>query len=120
MTGNKTRFIVAALLSVTLLLTSAGFAQASVVIKATSTRRWNPATTSVAHGTKVVWKNPTTSPHTVTAWGGGWSKNTTIAAGGGHTAFTFQARGTYKFRCTFHSTVVSGVCSGMCGVVKVT
>jgi len=118
MTGNKTRFIVAALLSVTLLLTSAGVAQASVVIKATSTRLWNPAKTSVAKGTKVVWKNPTTATHTVTAYKGSWSKNVTLSPGA-TTSFLFKNTGTFKFRCTIHSTLLNGVCSGMCGVVKV-
>ena len=120
MIGRNTRFTIVLTLAASLLLASADFAQATTVIKATSARHWNPASTSVAHGTKVVWKNPTTFDHTVTAYGGGWSKNTIIASGGGHTAFTFQSSGTYKFRCRFHSSVINGVCSGMCGVVKVT
>ena len=119
MTGRKTRFVLALALAVTLMLTSAGFAQATTVIKATSTFHWNPTKTSVAKGTKVVWKNPTTTTHTVTAYTKDWSKNVTISPGA-TTSFVFKNTGTYKFRCTIHSTLVNGVCSGMCGVVKVT
>jgi len=119
MTGRKTRFMVAVVLASTLLLTTAGFAQASTVIKATSTRQWSPAKTSVVKGTKVVWKNPTTATHTVTAYKGSWSKNVTLIPGA-TTSFLFKNTGTFKFRCTIHSTLLNGVCSGMCGVVKVT
>lgn len=119
MTGRKTRFIVAALLAATLLLASAGFAQANTIIRATSTFHWKPASTSVAKGTKVQWRNPTTATHTVTAYSKNWSKNVTLTSGS-RTSFLFKNKGTYKFRCTIHSTLVNGVCSGMCGVVKVT
>jgi|GEM_PF-1650612 len=119
MTGRKTRFMVAMVLAATLLLASAGVAQATNVIKATSTRHWNPASTSVAKGTKVVWKNPTTATHTVTAYSRNWSKNVTLSPGR-TTSFLFKNSGTFKFRCTIHSTLSNGVCSGMCGKVVVT
>ena len=119
MTGRKSRFMIAVMLAATLSLTTAGFAQAATVVKATSTNRWNPASTSVARGTKVVWKNPTTTSHTVTAYKGAWSKNVTLSPGQA-TSFSFNNTGTFKFRCRFHSSVLNGVCSGMCGVVKVT
>jgi plastocyanin len=106
-------------MSAALVAGSAGFANAAVVVKATASHHWNPATTSISRGTKVVWKNPTSVKHTVTAYGGGWSKNVTLAPGA-HTGFTFNSAGTFKFRCRIHSTLVNGVCSGMCGVVKVT
>ena len=118
MTGRKTRFVFAAALAATLMLTSAGFAQATTVVKATSTQKWNPAKTSISKGVKVVWKNPTTTTHTVTAYSKNWSKNVTLSPGA-TTSFVFKNTGTFKFRCTIHSTLVGGVCSGMCGVVKV-
>ena len=95
-------------------------ASAAVVIKGVHTTngyRWKPHSVSVATGTKVVWKAVTGS-HTVTAYKGKWSKSTTIAEGS-RTSFVFKNIGVYKFRCTFHSTLVSGVCSGMCGKVVV-
>jgi plastocyanin len=95
-------------------------AQAAVVIKGvhtTSGYKWKPHAVSVATGTKVVWK-AVNGTHTVTAWKGKWSKSTTIAQGT-QTSFTFKAAGVYKFRCLFHSTLVNGVCSGMCGKVVV-
>ena len=95
-------------------------AQAAVVIKGVSTTSgfgWKPHAVSVAKGTKVVWK-AVEGTHTVTAWKGPWSKNTTIAQGT-QTSFTFKQTGVYKFRCRFHSTLVNGVCNGMCGRVTV-
>ena len=95
-------------------------ANSAVVIKAVSTSsgfRWKPKITNVANGTKVVWK-AVVGTHTVTAYSKNWSKNVTISAGQ-TTSFTFKSAGTYKFRCTIHSTLVNGVCSGMCGKVVV-
>ena len=95
-------------------------ASAAVVIKAVSTStgfKWKPHKVSVAKGTKVVWK-AVSGTHTVTAYSKNWSKNTTISQGS-TTSFTFKKAGTYKFRCTIHSTLVNGVCSGMCGKVVV-
>ncbi|MEA2579155.1 MAG: Copper binding protein plastocyanin/azurin family [Actinomycetota bacterium] len=119
MARRRTRFALSLVLAASLLLASAGFAQAVTVIKATSTRHWNPASATVSKGTKVVWKNPTTLTHTVTAYKGNWSKNATLSSGG-HTSFLFSNTGTFKYRCTIHSTLSNGVCSGMCGKVVVT
>jgi plastocyanin len=79
--------------------------------------KWKPRITTVATGTKVTWKSVVSS-HTVTSMGSNWSKNTTISAGQ-TTSFTFNASGTYRFRCKFHSTISNGKCSGMCGKVVV-
>jgi plastocyanin len=95
-------------------------AQAAVVIKGVSTTsgfKWQPRAVNVAKGTKVVWKS-VTGNHTVTSWKGAWSKNTTIPQGS-QTSFTFQKTGVFKFRCLFHSSLVNGVCNGMCGRVVV-
>jgi plastocyanin len=95
-------------------------AQAAVLIKGVSTSagfRWQPHAVTVGRGAKVVWK-AVAGTHTVTAWKGAWSKNTTIGQGAS-TSFTFRKVGVYRFRCLFHSTLVNGVCSGMCGRVTV-
>ena len=107
----------AAMLVLALTVQAAG---AAVVIKGVSTTsgfRWKPHAVSVAVGTKVTWK-AVTGTHTVTSYKGKWSKSTTIRPGA-PTSFTFKAAGVYRFRCIFHSTLTSGVCSGMCGKVVV-
>jgi plastocyanin len=99
---------------------SAQPADAAVVIKGVNTTsgfRWKPHAVSISKGTKVVWK-AVVGTHTVTAWKGAWSKSTTIAQGTS-TSFTFKKIGVFKFRCLFHSTLVNGVCNGMCGKVTV-
>ena len=54
----------------------------------------------------------------VTAYKGNRNKNVTLSQGQ-TTSFTFNNAGVYKFRCTIHSTLSNGVCSGMCGKVVV-
>ena len=81
--------------------------------------KWSPKSTSIVHGTKVVWKAINTS-HTVTSIGTKWSKNVTINVGQ-TTGFTFNKVGTFRFRCRFHSTynATTKKCTGMCGKVIV-
>jgi plastocyanin len=95
-------------------------AEAATVVKGVLTSsgyRWRPGAVSISKGGKVVWK-AVNSKHTVTAYGGNWSKDTTINQGQS-TSKTFKRSGVFKFRCRFHSTLVNGVCSGMCGKVTV-
>jgi len=89
-----------------------------VRIKATSNRTWNPDFKGVKKGTKVIFKNPTDVTHNVTAYGGGWSKNTDISPGT-KTSKVFKRNGAYFYRCRFHSTLVNGDCNGMCGHIHV-
>ena len=95
---------------------------AATLIKGVATSngpRWKPKSVSIAVGAKVTWK-AVSGPHTVTAYKGPWNKNTALAQGG-TTSFTFKKKGVYKYRCliTGHSTLVNGVCSGMCGKITV-
>ena len=116
----KQRLMIVAVVALLMAAFTVQPAGAAVVIKGVHTTtgyRWRPRAVSVAVGTKVVWKAVTGS-HTVTAYKGNWKKNTTIAQGTS-TSFVFKTAGVYKFRCTFHSTLVNGVCSGMCGKVVV-
>ena len=110
------RTIVALALLGTLTLALGPTAQAAELVRA-SDFRFRPKALDVAKGAKVVWKAVEGS-HTVTAYKGRWDKNKVIDAGE-RTSFTFDRRGTYKYRCRFHSTLVDGVCSGMCGKVIV-
>jgi plastocyanin len=116
---RRAKLLIPAIALVTL-FAMAPAATSAVVVKGVSTSsgfRWRPKTTNIAHGTKVTWKAVSGS-HTVTAYKGSWSKNTSISAGQS-TSFTFKNAGVYKFRCTIHSTLSNGVCSGMCGKVVV-
>jgi plastocyanin len=87
--------------------------------------RWEPTVRRIFKRDRIVWKNPTGTSHTVTAYRGRWSKNTLIRPGE-RTAKRFRRAGVYKFRCTInagtpaaHSTLQNGQCSGMCGRVRV-
>jgi len=93
-------------------------AQGAFVVKASSeTFSFKPKRAEVARGTRVVWR-AVGGTHTVTAYGGGWSKDRRIAAGE-ETGFTFKTRGTFKYRCRIHSTLSYSKCTGMCGRVVV-
>jgi len=96
-------------------------AASAVTVRATfsstGTPTFRPKRTDVAVGTRVVWKSAQ-GTHTVTAYGGNWTKNVTLSQGE-TTARTFRSRGTFKFYCHIHGSVVNGVCSGMCGKIVV-
>ena len=101
-----------------LVLALASPSQAAPVRIRGNNQRWHPHRVDITTGTRVVWRAVDTT-HTVTSYSRNWSKNTTIDAGQ-RTSFTFNNTGTFKFRCTIHSTLSNGVCSGMCGKVVVT
>jgi plastocyanin len=92
-------------------------AHGAFLVRATDGLRFRPRVADVATGTRVVWRSGTLT-HTVTAYRGDWSKRTAIGPGE-RTRFRFTEPGTYRYRCRFHSDLVSGTCSGMCGVVVV-
>jgi plastocyanin len=121
MRGRVKTAVAAAAAALTLLFSQAIPAQASVLIKAggnAACNRFRPASVSVAKGTTIVWKS-TCGNHTVTAYGGNWSKNTTINQGQS-TSRTFKTKGVFKFRCIFHSHKDStGHWVGMIGKIVV-
>ncbi len=79
---------------------------------------WSPTFKKVAKGTKIVWKNPTSFTHTVKSYRGHWLTKR-ILPPGAKTHKVLRKRGVYFFRCTIHSTLTNGVCSGMCGKIRV-
>jgi plastocyanin len=111
------RSIALAFAAVALLLVTSLPSQSAVLVKATATRTFQPKAVSIAKGTRVTWRS-TGLTHSVTAYGGGWTKNSTIASGA-QTGFTFQKTGTFRYRCRFHSTLAGTSCTGMCGRVTV-
>lgn len=116
MRSRSLRPLLSLVIAVSAVVAFAAPAQAAEVVKATNFR-FRPKSLSVTPGTKVVWK-ATQGNHTVTAYGGGWSKNKAIAQGT-KTGFTFGSTGTYKYYCRIHAGVSGGTCNGMCGKVVV-
>ena len=86
----------------------------------TENPHWEPVKRRIAKGDRIVWRNPTSCDHTVTAYAGRWNKNTGLAPGDS-TRKRFRRAGLYKFRCMTagHSALEDGVCVGMCGRVRV-
>lgn len=68
---------------------------------------FSPVAPHVAVGRVVRWTAFSVT-HTVTATSPNWSKNTTIAPGSS-TTFRFRRAGTYRYRCTIHSSMVGRV-----------
>jgi len=87
-------------------------------VRATSSNTWKPKHTYIGKGDRVVWRNPTSRKHNIRAYGGNWSFSRTVPSGE-RRAKRFRKTGTFRYRCSLHSTLSSGRCSGMCGVVHV-
>ena len=88
-------------------------------VRATDDDTWRPAVREIHKGDRIVWKNPTGSPHTVTAYSPNWGKDTFLPPAGS-TSKRFRRRGVYKYYCELHGHVTdSGVCHGMCGKIRV-
>lgn len=91
---------------------------APVRVRATSNNTWAPVEQHATTGQRVVWRNPTGRWHTVTSYGGNWSKDTRINAGE-RTRKVFRRVGTFRYRCTRHSRLDGADCQGMCGEIVV-
>ena len=89
-------------------------------VRATSSNRWNPDFRHILKGDRIVWRNPATlgRVHNVRSYGGNWNKAVTLLPGES-TRKRFRRRGTFKYRCSIHSSLSNGRCNGMCGVVHV-
>jgi plastocyanin len=119
------RRLVALAIATMLVLLPVGTAQASVRVRVVN-YRFKPALLSVTKGAKVIWRNASTTTHTVTAYGKGWSKNVTLSPGG-QTGFVFKSAGTYKYYCSIHAHIApngacvanTGIPTKMCGKVRV-
>jgi plastocyanin len=116
MRGRSVRTVVTIALSLLMVVMLSGSAQSAVVIK-NSGNAFRPAGVKIHKGAKVTWRI-VSGFHTVTSTSPNWFKNTTLSAGQS-TAKTFKRTGVYRYRCMFHSTFSNGVCSGMCGRIRV-
>jgi plastocyanin len=78
---------------------------------------WSPTVKAINRGVIVRWRSVEGS-HTVKSRGANWSYFRNIPVGTSVTR-TFNRRGTFRYYCTIHGSVVNGVCSGMCGRIVV-
>jgi plastocyanin len=82
--------------------------------------RYEPDVRRIHRNDRINFKNPESqfASHTVTAYGGNWQFDVTLSSG--ENVFRrFRRIGVFKFRCRFHSDLDQGVCTGMCGKVRV-
>lgn len=99
-------------------LTLVSTAQARPVVVRGSGTRWTPSTVSVERGTTVKWRG-VSGFHDVVAYGGNWSYREALPVGS-VVKKRFRSSGSFRFRCSFHSTLIGNTCTGMCGRVRVT
>ncbi|MGZ4110436.1 MAG: cupredoxin domain-containing protein [Actinomycetota bacterium] len=127
MSRSPARILVATATVLLLVLALAGTADASpsgrttTIIRAVgaaySSPHWSPNRVKVSPGSKIEWL-AVTYDHHIVAYGGHWHFDHALPNGSSVT-HRFAKKGTYLFRCTIHSTIVNGVCQGMCGKVVV-
>ena len=69
---------------------------------------FKPATLNIAQGTKVIWKNTTTTTsHTSTSDTGLWDSG--VIPAGGKFRRTFKKVGTFTYHCSIHPTMMATV-----------
>lgn len=105
-----------AALALVLALPASVMAATTTVVANAST--WQAARVRIVRGDTVEWANRSFREHSVTAWGGNWTMDSPLVVGGS-VSKRFRSLGRFKFRCRQHSQVTSGVCEGMCGVIRV-
>ena len=78
---------------------------------------WSPKVRDITRGTSVRWRAVDGS-HNVRSRGANWSYFRNLPLG---TAVSraFNIRGTFRYYCTIHGSVSNGVCTGMCGSIRV-
>lgn len=91
---------------------------ATKVVKATSADKWSPAHLYIAKGGAVQWKNPSSRVHDLKSTSANWSYKRLLDPGE-QAKRTFENTGFFKYRCLRHSSLVNGVCKGMCGFIHV-
>jgi len=114
------------LLVATLMLGDATIAFADTfavrAVRTSSGWRWRDASgdkhTYIDPGDWIRWRNPTSRVHNVVAYGGNWSYSRRLDPGE-NARRQFNSSGTFKYRCTIHSSLNDGLCSGQCGIIHV-
>ena len=78
---------------------------------------WSPKVRDITRGTSVRWRAVDGS-HNVRSRGANWSYFRNLPLGTA-VSRTFNNRGTFRYYCTIHGSVSNGVCTGMCGSIRV-
>jgi len=127
MTGSRARIVVASVAAVLMVAALSGVLNASpgrgtvttirAVASAYSSPHWTPKRVKIDPGTRVEWL-AVNYDHVLVAYGDNWTFNHPLSEGASVTK-RFRRPGIFLFRCTIHSTLVNGVCQGMCGKVVV-
>lgn len=63
---------------------------------------FKPVTITIKVGTKVVWRNKTVAPHTVTAIGTAFAGVKSSISQGQQTSYVFRHVGKFRYYCTYH------------------
>ncbi len=109
--------ITAFLCALIVVVAMGGTARARPVIVRGIGTRWSPSAVTVARGSVVRWRG-VSKFHDVVSYGSNWSFQKALPAGS-QVKRRFRISGTFFFRCTYHSTLIGTMCSGMCGSVQV-
>ena len=78
---------------------------------------WSPKVKDITRGTAVRWR-AVDGNHNVRSRGANWSYSRNLPLGAA-VSRTFNIRGTFRYYCTIHGSVSNGVCTGMCGSIRV-
>jgi plastocyanin len=116
--SRSLRFTIAWACAFVLALALMTTARATPVLLRGIGTRWSPSTATVERGAVVKWRG-VSAFHDVVAYGGNWTFNKALPVGA-TVKKTFHQTGTFRFRCTYHSTLIGNTCTGMCGSVRVT
>jgi plastocyanin len=100
-----------------LVLTLVATAQARPALVRGTGTRWSPSTVTIGRDTVVRWRG-VSGFHDVIAYGGNWSFQRALPVGSA-VKRRFRSTGTFRFRCTYHSSLIGTSCAGMCGSVRV-
>jgi len=121
MTGVRGKRIAVLALAVGLTLGTSGAADAVTVgvrgIFNGTRFVWSPKARSIVPGTTIRWRAIDGS-HNVKSRGSNWSYFRNLPSGTSVNR-TFNRTGTFRYYCTIHGSVSSGVCRGMCGRIVV-
>lgn len=116
--GRRCRRLLALGLAAGLLASTAVVAWADTHrVRATARDRWDPKHLYITQGDRVVWRNPDSQDHDVTAYRG-WTFRERLSPDE-RVGRRFNDVGTFRYRCRLHSAMVDGACRGMCGLIHV-
>ena len=109
-----------ALAAAVVALLAAPGAGAPPTVEATNDNTWEPRLIKVNKGSRVRFSNPSDGLHDLKRYKGPWKSGKVVTLYPGDTwIYRFTKASTYRYRCVIHSEMADGVCTGMCGKVRV-